>query len=279
MKISTILIPVDFSEVAENSFLYALELAKVFGASVKVLHVYHIPSMMHAGAAIDEKIRLEMQQEVQLKLKQFMEKHQDSLKGINYRLEEVYGYFEQEVQEKLKKEAIDLIVMGTEGASGLKKLIGSNAYHVMTEATCPVLAVPPAARFQGMKNIVFACDIYNPIEPAAIQLLKTFSAAFGAKVDIVHVQEDLSLADSIQKKVVARLNAQLEGIDHSFEIVEGEEVDQSLRHFLENRPADLLYLLPRHQDMIERLFKGSVSREVIYQSYLPVLTLKAKNKK
>lgn len=276
MKITTILVPVDFSEVAENSFLYALEVAKAFGAAIKVLHVYHIPSMMYAGAAIDEKIRLEMQQEVQLKLKAFMQKHQDALKGVNCQAEEVYGYFEEEMKEKMKEEAIDLVIMGTEGASGLKKMIGSNAYHLMSESQRPVMAVPPKARFNGIKRILFACDIHANIEAAALNLLKSFSAGFGAKVEVVHVQEDFTVGDSVQKKVIARLNAQLEDVDHSFEIVKGKEVDRSLQQFLKDRPADLLFLIPREQLMLERFFKGSVTRELAFHPQLPILTLKAK---
>lgn len=276
MNIAKILVPVDFSAAAENAFLYSLELAKTFGASVTVLHVFHIPSMMHAGNSIDEKIRLEMQQEIQLKLKVFLKKHEDAAKGVSCIAKEVCGYFMEEVKEQIAEGEMELVVLGTEGATGLKKVMGSNAYALMDESSCPVLAIPPVAAFQGIRNIVFACDLFSEVKPAALNLLKTFSAGFGAQVTVVHVQEDLTVGAAPQKKIMARLSAQLEGVDFSFEVLEGEKVDKSLRLYLDSRKADLLFMMPRHQNMLDRLIGGSVTKEMAFRARLPMLTLKEK---
>lgn len=274
MKIEKILVPVDFSPAAENAFFYALQLAKTFGASVTLFHVYHIPSMMYAGAPIDEKIKLEMKQEIKLKMKAFLRKYEDAAKGVHCVAKEAYGYFLEEVKEQLSTEKTDLLVLGTEGATGLKKIMGSNAYALMEECTSPVLSVPPVASFNGIKNIVFACDLYSVLEPAAINLLKTFSAGFGAIVTVVHVQEDLSVGAAPQKKIFARLGAQLDGIDYSLEVIEGKGVDKSLRLYLETRKADLLFMMPRHQNMLDRLINGSVTKEMAFRTKVPILTLK-----
>lgn len=276
MKINKILVPVDFSPASENAFSYALELAKKFGASVTVLHVFHIPSMMHAGAAIDEKIKMEMQQEIQLRLKALLRKYEDASKGIRCVAKEAYGYFIEEVKEQIAEERNDLIVLGTEGATGLKKIMGSNAYALMDECTCPVLAIPPVAAFKKIQNIVFACNLFSEVKAAPLNLLRTFSAAFGAKVTVVHVQEDLTVGAAPQKKIMARLGAQLEGVDYSFEVLEGEDADKSLRLYLDSRKADLLFMMPRHQNMLDRLISGSVTKEMAFRAKLPILTLKEK---
>ena len=276
MKINKILVPVDFSSASENAFSYALGLAKTFGASLTVLHVFHIPSMMHAAASIDEKIKQEMQQEIQHKLKAFLRKHEDAANGVHCVAKEAYGYFIEEVKEQIAEEKYDLVVLGTEGAAGLKKILGSNAYALMDECSCPVLAIPPVASFKGINNIVFACDLFSEVKPAALNLLKTFSAGFGAKVTLVHVQENLTVGAAPQKKIIARLQAQLDGVDFSFEVLEGEEVDKSLRLYLDTRKADLLFMMPRHQNMLDRLINGSVTREMAFRAKLPILTLKEK---
>ena len=276
MNIQKILVPVDFSEASENAFLYALEVAKAFDATVKVLHVFHIPSMMHAGAPIDEKIRMEMQREVEIKLQDFLRKHQEAAKGVQCEAKEAYGYFEQEVQEYIQEEQIKLVVLGTEGASGIKKVMGSNAWYLIDQCTCPVLSIPPVASFKGIRDIVFACDLYGSIQPTALKLLRAFSEKFNAKITIVHVQEDLTVGEAVQKKLIARLTAQLDGLAHTLEVIEGEEVNKSLRQYLDNKKPDLLFMMPRQHNMLERLFKESVTKELAFQARLPILTIKEK---
>ena len=58
----------------------------------------------------------------------------------------LYGFFTDHIKQVVKDKNIDLIIMGTKGATGLKAVsLGSNTGNVLTKVRCAVLAVPEDA--------------------------------------------------------------------------------------------------------------------------------------
>ena len=142
--ISKILCPTDFSEHAQNAIDFAAELAKPFGATIELLHVFQLP--IYVGweggptsiAATDRHI-VELREHVQGQL----QKQVDALKakGVKATSQDIDGV--PHLQIAKSSEEADLVVMGTHGRTGLPRLLlGSVAERVVRLAHCPVITVP-----------------------------------------------------------------------------------------------------------------------------------------
>jgi nucleotide-binding universal stress UspA family protein len=143
MDVKTILVPSDFSEHSAKALATAIDLAKVFGAKVEIVHAFLLqPPMvtMQGGYTIPdhyfEEIRTRAKQEVE-KLAQ-----EQSASGVDVSGQAIESPPSTGILEVAEKIEPDLIVMGTRGQTGLKHvLLGSVAERVVRMANCPVMTV------------------------------------------------------------------------------------------------------------------------------------------
>jgi nucleotide-binding universal stress UspA family protein len=140
MAIQHILVPTDFSEYADYALDYAVELAKSFQARVTVLYVYYLPSIALgevSPAVIDETLEAMETNARQQAQKALARVLNAGLQGDSVIVE---GAPFQMIIDTAKEKAVDLIVMGTHGRTGLTHvLMGSVAERVVRMAPCPVL--------------------------------------------------------------------------------------------------------------------------------------------
>jgi nucleotide-binding universal stress UspA family protein len=144
ITIKSILVPIDFSENAENVMEYALSIGHQFKASIVLCFVaqlytdysdFFIPQM--PVVAIEEEIDKAAKQRMRI----FVEKYSNDIKIDECVL---IGNVAHEILNLAKKREVDLIVMGTHGFQGLEKILfGSVAEKVVKMAPCPVLTVKP----------------------------------------------------------------------------------------------------------------------------------------
>jgi nucleotide-binding universal stress UspA family protein len=138
LAIRTILHPTDFSESAEAAFSVAGMLATAHKARLIVLHVYPLP--ISRGEGIDYPSD-------QVELWRLLDRYHAPDPDIEVEGRLVQGSPPDEIVRQAEEEGCDLIVMGTQGRTGLARLLmGSVAEKVMRGAHCPVLTVriPPA---------------------------------------------------------------------------------------------------------------------------------------
>ena len=138
-----ILVPVDFSETANHALDFALDLAEALGARVTLMHAYDIVSSIYPEGLI---LTTEMASQIQEAASQALEAAAGRARRPGVELTTVLraGPPWGEVVALAAESSADLIVMGTHGRRGLKRLLlGSVAERVVRTAPCPVLTVPP----------------------------------------------------------------------------------------------------------------------------------------
>ncbi len=144
--IRQILVPIDFSEPSRVAFEYAVELARPFGASVDVIHVWEAPSFVPFGSGLDAGVSsvplLEMvRKNAEAAVEQFVSDATKRGSAVRASRAEL-GSPALTIADAAKTGHYDLIVMGTHGRTGLSRtLIGSVAERVVRHAPCPVLTV------------------------------------------------------------------------------------------------------------------------------------------
>src|SRR5690606_33500264 len=152
-----ILVPTDFSQTADNAFAYALHLAKSFGADLHILHSYSMPIVSGMGVESSEVIQQVFENVELTSFEDFKNKASDLRKiaenegvtdiNLSFLFEE--GDLILNILDIISKEHIDLVVMGTNGASGFeKKIFGSNTLNTIKSIDTPVLSVPHGATFK-----------------------------------------------------------------------------------------------------------------------------------
>jgi universal stress protein A len=136
MNIKRILCPVDFSVFNKAANEYACKLAESTGAEIVYLHSW-IPNVMEQPPIYFEADKEEAR--LQKQVEEFIEPTSESIHA-SWVIE--FGSPRDRIVEYASKHNIDLIVMGTHGRTGLRRIVmGSVAEAVVRRASCPVIAV------------------------------------------------------------------------------------------------------------------------------------------
>jgi nucleotide-binding universal stress UspA family protein len=272
--ISKILIPTDFSIVANNALQYAIQLAQKTNADIHILHVKNIPIMDNS---FPSNIYQTYMQEVEdFTKKSFENLNEKFLKNtnLNFKTHTTFGFINDEIQEFANVNEIDLIVLGTIGASGLQELlVGSNAASVVAESKVPVLVVPPTANFEDINHIVYATD-YNEPEFPAVSRLAYFASLYNADVSVLHVK---TYYDELFDSAHNFFSRNKDEVDfNKWKIVklpEGDSVIDSINTFITNNHSNMIVMAKHNRNFFDKLFHRSLSKQMAFHTKIPLLVL------
>ncbi|MEI7977843.1 MAG: universal stress protein [Bacteroidota bacterium] len=272
--ISKILIPTDFSSVANNALQYAIKLAQKTNAHIFLLHVNNVPIM-------DASFPNEVYQTYTAEIEDFAKKSFENIENLylnksnlKFETHTAYGFVNDEIQEFAKNNDIDLIVLGTTGASGIQEiLIGSNAASVVAKAEIPVLVIPPTSSFTDISKIVYASDFNEPEFPS-VSRLAYFANLYDAEVSVLHIK---SFADNLFDAEHNFFSRNKENVEvNKWKIVklpEGESIIDSINNFVETEQPNLIVLAKHNRSFFDRLFHRSLSKQMAYHTKTPLLVL------
>jgi len=137
------LVAIDFSAGSAQALRYALKFAIQFDSHLLLLHILHDPAEapgFYSSEEAGKKVFRSMESAASRMMEEFVGKHLKEWKKFDARI--IPGLPAEEIVRMAEKEKVDMIVMGTRGHSGLKRLmLGSVTDRVIRACTCPVLAV------------------------------------------------------------------------------------------------------------------------------------------
>jgi nucleotide-binding universal stress UspA family protein len=140
MDLKRILVPTDFGDGAAKALDVAVSLAKKYGASITLLHVYEIPVYPYPGALVDFDFVTPIREAAQKELTAAFDALK--LRGVEGRAELLFGVPWSAILDVAEHRKADLIVMGTHGRKGvMHALLGSVAEKVVRLSPVPVLTV------------------------------------------------------------------------------------------------------------------------------------------
>lgn len=276
-----ILFPTDFSDAAQQAFIYALHLADKFGAEITTLHAYDLPvvndidltpSLRHFYDNMD--------------LYEF-ESYRDAIPPL-VDTARAHGFDHIVMQHVLKKgdaesaiielavtDAIDLIVMGTTGARGLKEIfLGSTAGEIMENAPCPVLVVPEKSKFDGQIDNIAFTTTYSEEEQLTLHLLNKMFAPFEPQVHCLNV--DLAHTETYTKRMDGFAAMFKDYPNIEFHVLDGTDIFEEITKYLEANQIDLLAMVTHQRNFLQELFHYSKTKQMAYHCNTPVLALKNK---
>ncbi|MCX7549681.1 universal stress protein [Xanthomarina sp. F2636L] len=273
-----ILLPTDFSANSWEATLYALKLFKDKECAFYIMHslepLVSAPSTAVSSKRANEAIIKSRLNESKLELKKELEKIHELPKNDKHRFETViaHDYFLEAVKTSVKKLDIDIVVVGTKGASGIKEMtIGSNTANLINKQTCPIIAVPQDALSNDMSEIGFATDLSISNYGHELDLLKEIATSSKSKIAAVHViNKKGDLTTELLAKLQA-LEATLKPLEMDFYLITDVSVEVGTRVFSESRKLGMLCIINKKRSFFEKLFSKSNSKSISSHLNVPLI--------
>ena len=275
-----ILFPTDFSNTAENAFIYALQIAQKMKAEILTLHVYQLPAINDINLPntlreIYESIDLEEFENYKDSIPHLRKIAADNnLDQVEVEHLMIQGETVPSILKIAKKEAVDMIVVGTTGATGLKEIfLGTVAADVLEKASCPVLTVPVEARFDGKLDKIAVTTSFKEEEKRAIQKILGFAKPFDAEVYCINIDTNHT---EFYKQQMKQLEADFWPIKNiHFKVLEGTDIETEVANFMWKEAIDMLVMVTHKRNFWQKLFRYSHTKSMAYHLKRPLMAFHA----
>lgn len=257
-----ILVPTDFSSVADVAIHYACDLSKTLHTEVHLLHVVKKESEVDAAV---------------LKLNELCARHRSE---SNYDLKYItkVGNIFDDIAQVAKDANAELVVMGTHGLQGLQYLVGSNALRVVSENSAPIIIVQEkSSTIAQVKKLLVPLDLHKDTK----QKLKTvleIAKKFNSEVHILAPKE----SDEFLHNQIARNVSYAEGFLEQNNIPYKTQITQAsssgfvkeLLLFAAHAEIDLICILNNTDEQLIHAFGIDSEQKIITNdSFIPVMIL------
>lgn len=273
-----ILLPTDFSKISINAIQYATKLFADVPCTFYVLNVFRIPHITNEEL-LDQNISNlslmedEMYETSRLQLESLLQEIPQNDKHVFEPLSD-YNLLSSAVEEVVQIKDIELIVMGTKGATGAKEIfLGSNASDVIMKNSCHVIAVPEHSAFDAPREIVFPSDFQINYDISDLAPLLNLAEMYEATLRIVHFSDKDEL-DEMQAQNKRILDSFLINIDHSYHFLSIDDFEEGINCFIQSRGnIDMIAIIARHYSFFERLFFKPKVKALSFHSKIPLFVI------
>lgn len=291
-SIRRILVPVDFTPHAENAAFYALQLAAVLKADIKLVNAYLDP-MGTPQAYLEsytyqmnlDKIIKEIEEETEHSLESIADRLNDKIKrdnlhGVQISWDMNKGNAVDCILQQANEYQPGLIVIGTRGSEleGIRSF-GSVTAQLIDKAQLPVLTVPK--NYNGIsaklpKHVLYATD-FDQTDFSALRRLVSFIKPFNSKLFCVHAAVDDSAGmDELQMKNIKKyLVDTVDNYDLECGLLKTVDLRQGIEDFIKEREIDVMALTKHKRGFFERIFKPSITKKFLFQSHIPLLVFQS----
>jgi nucleotide-binding universal stress UspA family protein len=279
----TIVVPFDFSPNAYKALSTALQLAKATASGVLVVHVVHqSPYKLAAAGNETEMNRLIRQDEMEKKMA-LQQETDEMLQALSLRfpagqitIKAIYHpLIVEKIIELANAEDAGLIVMGTHGATGLRKvLFGSNTANMISRSAIPVLAIPGDYEYKPVEKIVYASDLEH-LDTELKQIIP-FAIALNAVIEVLHLdygENDKKISAEEAETIIRKSPYQFIHLLIR-EANLNKPMLRQLKTYAEVLSPDWLIMFTKTKSMWDKLFLGSHTEDMSQALPLPLLSFK-----
>ncbi len=270
-----ILVPTDFSKEAENALKVAAQLAKRYDCEIYLFHMLEIPfqevDALSTHSALPEAMFF-----MKLAHQRFEDvMASDYLEGLTVHETVKADSNFSNIVKTGHEHNVDLIVMGSHGASGFKEMfVGSNAEKVVRTSDIPVLVIKNEHANFTVDNFVFASDFKNDNKETYKQAVD-FAEAFDAKIHLLMVNTPNNFNNtSDSKKRIQEFIKDHPFANYSMNVYNDDSVEKGILNFSREIDADLIGISTHGRQGIAHFFNGSISEDLVNHAKRPVITFK-----
>ncbi|MCF8272737.1 MAG: universal stress protein [Flavobacteriaceae bacterium] len=274
----SILLPTDFSKNSENAINYAMALFKDVTCEFYLLNIQKASSfitddmmVMSASATIYQTIIDVSKKSIANLITKIETKYRNKKHTFHSVVD--YDNFIDSINQLTISKHIDLIIMGTKGATGLEKVIfGSNTVHVMQRCIAPVLAIPDGCLFTGLDEIAFTTNHLTLHNIEELKPLKELLMLHHSKLNVLHFDDIEGVNNQKQEnKIFLKKNFN----DISYENIDSYSKDlyKTLEEYLHSNNIKLIAMMRQKHSFFERLFNRHPEETLAFSIDIPFLVM------
>ncbi|WP_178988329.1 universal stress protein [Winogradskyella schleiferi] len=274
-----ILLPTDFSENSWNAIAYAIQLFKDEECTFHLLNTY-IPVIYNLEYVIGYPEQFGLVDAVRDTSRQNLFKvvsriSSEFIKTKNHTFQ-THAKFDtmlSGVRDAIEEFDIDLIVMGTKGATGAKEILfGSNTVQVFNEMKCPVLAIPSGFAYKAPHEILFPTDLDAIYKHSNLKILKDIVSSNQARLNAMHVSTGYELTEK-QERNKDLLESMFKDSAFLFHDIKTMEVTHAINEFQVKHKINLLVMINNKHSFFENLFFKNVINQIGFHLNVPFLVI------
>jgi nucleotide-binding universal stress UspA family protein len=276
-----ILLLTDFSDNSRNAIEYALKFFRGFKYNFFILNVHKVSKYTTAdlmSSSKDETIYDSIVKNPKAELNKMIEEYKQRYSSEDYLFKSIcdYDVFVSAVKQTVNLQGIDLIIMGTNGATGAMEVIfGSNTVSVIRNIDCPVLVIPQGFRFRELNKILFTTEFNETIYEKSLKTLQRIIDKHQTELDILILNKEDILPDSLKSKK-NRLNSFFKGYKLNYYTITNVPIDFAMNCFEQIKKVDLIAKIINKESFLKRLVSGSKTDNITYESRVPLLIMHPK---
>lgn len=210
VALDNILFATDFSAASNAALPYVLKMAREYGSKTYVAHVVSFGTFANLPPGACQALA----EQEERRARQEMARFGSRFEGVRYEGLLRTGDIWRSLADIIEEKDIDLVVVGTHGRSGVRKLLmGSVAEEIFRQATCPVITVGPnvvadPAEVAEMREILYATD-FTPESLAAAPYAISLAQEHQAHLSLVHVVKEAEAGTKDPNQTVVGLTERL----------------------------------------------------------------------
>ncbi|MFS4417348.1 universal stress protein [Maribacter sp. 2307ULW6-5] len=273
-----VILPTDFSDNAFNAITYAVKLYEKVPTTFYLLNTY-TPVVYQPEYLMDSPGAIGMGD--------FYQEHSLSqLASLKTKLEHLFpnahhqfvphsafNILVVEIHSMVQNHGADLVVMGTQGATGAKEvLLGSHTVQAIKKAQCPILAIPAGFEYEVPKEIMFPTDYELDYRETQLKELLDIARNHISSVEVLHAGTGRPLTDQ-QLQHKEKLSTLLQGIAHLHHLLPNQNVIAAINSFQQKKRMNLLAMVQNKHTFFERLFLEPVIQKLGFRATIPFLVL------
>jgi len=285
-----ILVPTDFSDQANYAMHLACQIAGKSGAEIMALHLVDMTGFIDytavgnsysmlgtsAGIGFDENVLKSLYANAEEKMNEFIAQHQSGNLSISPKIE--FGNAFQFINQEVNDQDVNLIVMGSKGASGMEEfLVGSNTEKVVRHAQCPVITVKAQVELSDIQDIVYASKFKHD-EAYVTDELKKLQKLVDGKLHLVRVVTPNHFETTRTVKPMIEKYARENGLENYTVNIYNDVVEEDgIIYFARDIDADMIALTTHGRSGLMHLLSGSIAEDIVNHAKRPVWTFKLKH--
>lgn len=279
----TILLPTDFSNNSINAINYAINLLANENCEFYLLNIQTASSFItddlmtvSTTATIYQTIINTSKKSINNLISSIEKKYKNEKHTFHDIVD--YDNFIDAINQISEEKKIDLIVMGTKGASGANKLIfGSNTARVMQRCKVPVLAIPDNCKFIKLNTIAFTSNYSSSYSRKELKPLIDIADLYNSKIDVLHLTTTKSLSPE-QKNNKGLLDSCFKNITHEFVDLESDDIFKTVQDYIAKNNIKMLAMMSRKHSFLERLFARHLVETFAFSIEIPFLVMENSGK-
>lgn len=273
-----LLIPIDFSEYAQQAINYACQISKTKGTTIDLVHIFTDHTNIYRNSLeetdlIDPRVAIAKRD-----IDKIIEEYTHKFPHLSFNVIFKDGNLYDALRDVATQDTYDAIIMGTKGAYDLDALlIGSNTFDVFQNTKTPVIAVPQSEKAFKTDKIGLLCNFNDGEIDVLKQAVKVYGDDF--ELILIHINtanDSMHLLDEkfnlFIKKIISETN--IDNISYvikaqTFFIQYKEDISSAINSVIADELIDALLVTKSKKGFLRKVIEENIVKKMAFEIQIP----------